>query len=153
MRILTLTFVAALIAPAPTQLTTDNAAFLTGCWKFEANGRVVEEHWMAPAGGALIGMSRTVAKGKLADFEFLQIRELPDGLTYIAKPSNQPEARFVAAAKSADELVFENPSHDFPQRIRYRRVGDQLRARIEGTMNGKARGIDFPYRRTPCLPD
>ena len=153
MRILTLTFVAALVAPATTQLTTSDAAFLAGCWKFEGNGRVVEEHWMAPAGGALIGMSRTVVKGKLADFEFLQVRELPEGLTYIAKPSNQPEARFVAAPKTGDELVFENPSHDFPQRIRYRRSGDQLHARIEGTMNGKARGIDFPYRRTPCLPE
>jgi hypothetical protein len=132
--------------------TTADLKFMTGCWAFEANGRRVEEHWLAPAGGSLLGVSRTVAGGKTADYEFLQIRDLPEGLTYIAKPSNQPEARFVISSRTADEIVFENPAHDFPQRIRYRRDGDHLRARIEGTIKGKPREIDFPYARTPCVP-
>jgi hypothetical protein len=132
--------------------TTADLAFLSGCWKFERDGRVVEEHWLAPAGGSLMGVSRTVEKGKTVDYEFLQIRDLPEGLFYIAKPSNQPEARFKMASKTGDEIVFENPTHDFPQRIRYRREGDALHARVEGTMNGKARGFDFPYQRVQCTP-
>lgn len=154
MNIVTLTLVAALVAPLVNEQapTSNDARFLAGCWKFEAKGRVVEEQWMAPEGGALLGMSRTVVNGKLAEFEFLQIRELPEGLAYIAKPSNQPEAKFIAATKSGDEIVFENPAHDFPQRIRYRLAGDVLSARIEGAMNGKPRGIDFPYRRVACTP-
>jgi hypothetical protein len=131
--------------------STSDLGFLTGCWRLEANGRTVEEHWLAPLGGSLIGVGRTVSGGKTVEYEFIQIRDLPEGLTYIAKPSNQAEARFTIAAKTADEVIFENPTHDFPQRIRYRRVGpDTLHARIEGTMNGKARGIDFPYTRAKC---
>jgi len=146
--------VAAFTAPATCQpaATTADLAFMTGCWIFEANGRRVEEHWLAPAGGSLLGVGRTVAGGKTTEYEFLQIRDLPEGLTYIAKPSNQAEAKFVISSRTADEIVFENPAHDFPQRIRYRRDGDTLRARIEGTMNGKALGIDFPYNRTDCAP-
>ena len=34
-------------------------------------------------------------------------------------------------------VVFENPTHDFPQRIIYWKDGADLRARIEGTQNGK----------------
>ena len=49
-------------------------------------------------------------------------------------------------------MVFENPKHDFPQRIRYRLKGDTLHARIEGTINGKERAIDFPYQRASCTP-
>jgi Domain of unknown function (DUF6265) len=146
------TLFAAFAIPAscqPTATTTD-LQFMTGCWVFEADGRRVEEHWLAPAGGSLIGVSRTVKGGKTVEYEFLQIRDLPEGLTYIAKPSNQPEAKFVLSSKTADEVVFENPTHDFPQRIRYRLQGDTLRARIEGTLNGKPRGIDFPYTRTSC---
>ena len=74
-----------------------------------ANGRTIEEHWLAPAGGSLMGVSRTVAGGKTVEYEFLQIRDLPEGLTYIAKPSGQAEAQFKIASKTADEIVFENP--------------------------------------------
>jgi hypothetical protein len=153
----TVTIVAVLAAftvPVTSQsvATTADLKFLTGCWSLEIKGRKVEEHWLAPEGGSLMGVSRTIANGKTAEFEFLQIRDLPEGLTYIAKPSNQPEARFVASSKTADEVVFENPKHDFPQRIRYRSSGDSLHARIEGTLNGKQRAIDFPYKRTACTP-
>lgn len=132
--------------------TTSDVAFLTGCWKSERGARVVEEHWLAPAGGSLMGVGRTVADGKTTAFEFLQIRDLPDGLTYIAKPSGQAEAAFIATSKSARRVVFENPQHDFPQRISYSLSGDTLTARIEGTMNGKERGIDFVYTRANCNP-
>jgi hypothetical protein len=147
-----LTMACAVTVSGQPAATTGDLAFLTGCWKFERDGRVVEEHWLAPAGGSLMGVSRTVEKGKTVDYEFLQIRDLPEGLTYIAKPSNQPEARFKLASKAGDEIVFENPAHDFPQRIRYRREGDALHARIDGTMKGKQRGMDFPYKRVACTP-
>ena len=139
------------IAQSPA--TTSDLAFITGCWRFERNGRIVEEHWLAPAGGSLFGVSRTVAGGKTVDFEFLQLRDLPDGLTYIAKPSRQAEASFKMTTKTVDEVVFENSQHDFPQRIRYRRSGDALHARIEGTVDGKASVIDFPYVRVSCTPE
>ena len=132
--------------------TTSDLAFLTGCWRLEAKDRVVEEHWLSPAGGSLMGVSRTVVSGKTTEFEFLQIRDLPEGLAYIAKPSGQPEATFVAAVKTADEIVFENAAHDFPQRIKYRIAGNVLHARVEGSLNGKARAFDFPYMRTNCVP-
>jgi hypothetical protein len=138
----------ALIGVQP--VTTADVGFIAGCWSLEANGRTIEEHWLAPAGGSLIGVSRTVAGGKTVAYEFVQIRDLPEGLFYIAKPSGQAEARFKLASKTADEVVFENPTHDFPQRIRYRRVEGGLHARIEGTINGKPRGMDFPFRTAAC---
>jgi hypothetical protein len=133
--------------------TTNDLGFMSGCWRLEANGRTIEEHWLAPAGGSLMGVSRTVAGGKTVEYEFLQIRDLPEGLTYIAKPSGQPEASFKVLSKTADEVIFENPTHDFPQRVRYRRAGpDALHARIEGSMNGQQRGMDFPFARAACTP-
>jgi hypothetical protein len=133
--------------------TTADLAFMAGCWRLSANGRTIDEHWLTPAGGSVMGISRTVANGKTVEYEFLQIRDLPDGLTYIAKPSGQAEAQFKVASRTADEIVFENPTHDFPQRIRYKKVGtDRLEARVEGTMNGKSRGMDFPYARVACTP-
>ena len=132
--------------------TTADLAFMAGCWKLERNGRTIEEHWLAPAGGMLMGISRTVAGGKTVEYEFLHIRDLPEGLTLTARPSGQPEASFKLASKTVDEVVFENPAHDFPQRIRYRRGADTLHGRIEGTMDGKARAVDYAYARVACTP-
>lgn len=49
------------------------------------------------------------------------------------------------------EAVFENPEHDFPQRIIYRLESDgALFARIEGVVSGKEKGRNFPMKRGAC---
>jgi hypothetical protein len=107
---------------------------------------------MQPAGGTMLGIGRTVKAGKTVEFEFMRIHEAPDGkLLFTAIPSGQTEATFTQLRLSDAEIVFENPAHDFPQRVIYRRDGDaRLVASIEGTRNGKMRSIEFPMRRGQC---
>jgi Domain of unknown function (DUF6265) len=126
-------------------------SWMAGCWQQESSGRVVEEMWMAPRGDGMLGMSRTVAKGRIVEHEFLQIRVQEGRLVYIAKPSRQPEATFTAKSAGAREVIFENLAHDFPQRVIYRLQSDgNLAARIEGTEKGKSRGVDFAMKRSAC---
>lgn len=72
----------------------------------------------------------------------VQIREDGGSLVYEARPSGQPAARFPLKSLDDGVAVFENPAHDFPQRIIYRRTPDGIAARIEGTMNGAPRAVD-----------
>jgi hypothetical protein len=131
--------------------TIAELSWLAGCWRQESPGRVVDEVWMAPAGDALLGMSRTVAKDRAVAHEFMQIRSGADGVVFIARPSGQQEATFRLVKSSPRELVFENPTHDFPQRVIYRLDSpDALVGRIEGTEKGRTRAIDFPMRRVAC---
>jgi hypothetical protein len=123
---------------------------MSGCWESSSGGRHLVEQWTAAEGGTLLGMSRTVVNGKTTEYEFLMIRESARGLEYVARPSVQPEATFTAVRVSSDEIVFENPTHDFPTRIIYRRQSDRLAAAIEGRVNGQARRIDFPYTKAAC---
>jgi hypothetical protein len=126
-------------------------SWMAGCWRRESPGRTVEEMWMAPRGDGMLGMSRTVATGRIVEHEFLQIRVQDGRLVYIAKPSAQPEATFTAKTAGSREVIFENLAHDFPQRIIYRLQPDGgLAARIEGTEQGRMRGIDFPMARVAC---
>ena len=48
---------------------------------------------------------------------------------------------------SGQRAVFENPGHDFPQRIIYRREGDTLHARIEGNQNGELRYSEWQWKK------
>ena len=106
---------------------------------------------MKPAGGLMLGMSRTLANEKASEYEFLQIRQQGADIFYVAKPSGQPEASFKLIRGSNREAVFENPEHDFPQRIIYRLQPDgSLLARIEGKNKNSELAIDYPMSRATC---
>lgn len=130
----------------------ETLGWLRGCWAGDIKGREVEEHWMKPAGKTMLSLSRTIAQGKTLAFEFVRVVEEEDGnIYYVAKPSNQMEARFKLVRSASNEAVFENPEHDFPQRIIYRLEKDgSLFARIEGVSHGKQRGVDYPMKRIKC---
>lgn len=130
--------------------TIERLAWLAGSWRLEKAGRIVDEQWMAPAGGVMLGMSRTVAKGKVVESEFIQIRPGPGGeLFFVAQPSGQKEAAFQAVSQTDREIVFENRTHDYPQVIGYRLNADgSLTAWIEGPRaDGTTRRAEFAYQR------
>ena len=133
------------------QATVERVAWLQGCWRSTRGEATVEEQWMAPRGGTMLGMGRTVRGGKLVEYELVLIKEQEGMLAYEAHPSGQPTATFTAATVADGSVVFENPQHDFPQRVGYRRNGaDALEAWIEGQANGKSRRVDFSYQRARC---
>ena len=131
--------------PAITKL-----AWLAGSWRLERNGRLTDEQWMTPAAGVMFGMARTVAKGRLVESEFMQIREGPGGdLFYVAQPSGQKEASFQVKSLADNAVVFENLLHDFPQRVSYTLQADgMLLAAIEGPgPDGQLKRVEFPYQK------
>jgi len=143
---------AAAAQPPAAPAGIDRLGWLQGCWAVTAGEREVEEYWMAPKGTSMLGIARTTHSGVLADYEMTLIRQAEDHLVFEAHPSNQPMALFHSIEVSRSRIVFENPKHDFPQRIGYERKGNALLAWIEGTQNGKVRRIEFPYLRTSCGP-
>ena len=136
----------------PSPAGIERLAWLQGCWSVKTGEREVEEYWMAPKGTSMLGIGRTTRGGVLADYEMTLIRQAEDHLVYEAHPSNQPMALFYSIDVSPSRIVFENPKHDFPQRIGYERKVNALLAWIEGTQNGKVRRVEFSYVRTSCGP-
>jgi hypothetical protein len=126
--------------------------WMQGCWASLKGEPGSGEQWMAPAGGSMIGMSRMVRNGRTVAYEFLRIVEDEDGrVAYIASPSGQATTTFPLISVTDGEVVFENPGHDFPHRVVYRKLADGgLLGRIEGTVNGEDRHVDFPMRKADC---
>jgi uncharacterized protein DUF6265 len=123
-------------------------SWITGDWQTAPGSRAqIEEHWTTPAGGSMLGMSRTVAGEKTVEFEYLRIEQRADGVFYVAHPKARcPGTDFKLTKSSASEAVFENPQHDFPKRIIYRRTGDDsLTATIDGGAGTKA--MSFVFRK------
>jgi hypothetical protein len=126
-------------------LDLDALAFLEGVWKGQSGKDSIEERWTDAAGGAMLGVSRTLASGKMVAFEFLRIESRPEGVFYVAQPGGGPKTDFKLTRASGNEAVFENPGHDHPKIIRYRREGEALVAEVEGD-EGKQ---EFRFRRAP----
>jgi len=132
--------------------TIDDLAWLSGCWAAADQEPGSGEQWMPPAGGTMLGVSRSVHDGKTVAFEFTRIAEQDDGkLVFVASPSGQKTSSFSMTSISDREVRFENPDHDFPQRIIYRLISDEeLLGRIEGTIDGTEKGVDFPMKKIDC---
>ena len=133
-----------------TKPTLDAFAWLAGHWRLEAGVRKVDEQWMSPAGGLMMGMARAIEGDKVAEYEFTLLRQEPNGdIFYIANPSKQREAMFKLTSLANGEAVFENPDHDFPKKIIYaQRADGSLLAAIEGPdKDGKTRRVEYPFKR------
>ncbi len=127
---------------------------MAGCWERndKAKSLLVSEQWMKPAGTSILGMGRTVKKGKTVDYEYMRIEQRADGIYFVSKPkANTEETAFKLIRSTLSEVVFENAEHDFPQRVIYKLKGSKMTGRIEGNENGKFLGIDFPMTRAKCI--
>lgn len=126
-------------------------SWLSGTWVGGVPVRQSEEIWSPPTGHIMTGMSRTVQADRTVFYEHLRLEARGDGVYYVAMPQGQAQAEFklttACEGEGVSEAVFENPAHDFPTRIVYRRSGDVLHARIEGVRGGQPAAVDFEFKR------
>ncbi|HMC12355.1 MAG TPA: DUF6265 family protein [Pirellulaceae bacterium] len=126
--------------------TISELAWMAGDWQTAAGGRAqIEEHWTQPAGGTMIGMGRTIAGGRTAEFEYLRLEQRADAIYYVAHPkARSPGTDFKLTRLTAQEAVFENPQHDFPKRIIYRKNSDgSLTASIDAGEGTKSQSFAY----------
>jgi hypothetical protein len=106
--------------------------WIAGHWCADLGEEYVEEFWLPPHGGVAIGLGRTRTSDQTTAFEYFRIAVLDGIQSYIAQPGGRPPTVFRRTASGERWVRFENPDHDFPRRIEYRREGDALRAEIAG---------------------
>lgn len=141
--------VAALTTAAPVQnpLRLDQLSWISGAWGGPHGSTRVEEYWTDTGGNMILGVGRTLAGGSTVFFEFLRIETRADGIYYVAQPKGRPGTDFKLTRGSEAEAVFENPAHDFPKRIIYRRNADgSITARVDGGEGVEKGAEEFNYR-------
>jgi Domain of unknown function (DUF6265) len=123
--------------------------WMSGRWETEGtNGNLTQENWSEPRGGVMLGYSRSGTEERLREFEFLRIQAGEDGVpTYFAQPGGRPPIGFRLVAHDATSATFENPQHDFPQRIRYERRAGTMMATISRLDGSNA--MRWQYRLKP----
>lgn len=139
---------AALVATADPKLPE----WMTGCWEQRSGDRWAEECWTIPRAGMMMGSGRSGVGGKLTDWETMRIvldYEISDGsivrMAFIGSPGGKDGAIFAWGPSQETGLTFENHAHDYPQRIRYWREGEELVAEI--SLIDGSKPVLWRYRR------
>lgn len=129
--------------------------WLTGNWSGCIDALVVEEQWMRPAAGIMLGAGRNRSSGTLKLSEFLAVFERDGTLIYAPRPDGQPGVEFVLHRLTENAVEFRNAAHDFPQFIAYERLpGNTLQVRVgrldsSSALQYRLQSVD-PLAETDC---
>lgn len=133
---------------ATDRLPVPDLGWMSGEWVDEtASGSWTQETWSRPRAGVMLGSSLSGEGEDVREHEFIRIAPGTDRvLTYFASPGGASPVPFRLVSFSDRHAVFENPRHDYPVRIEYRREGRIMTATISGPAGRNPR--TWRYRRT-----
>lgn len=129
-------------AAAPDAGSGHPLSWMSGCWE-NADGDY-REVWSAPDHGYLFGYALALEGDRVSFFEQSRI-DPGTAFTFSVYPAGKGPTAFTEIERGASHIVFADPGHDYPQRIRYAREGDRMTAEIS-LMDG-SRGQGFAFRR------
>jgi hypothetical protein len=120
----------------------DNASWLLGNWEKSDSLGILTESWQALDDSTFVGQSFFVTPRKdTVHKETMELMQKDDFLIYTAtvKGENKDEPTRFQLTENADSLlVFENPKHDYPKKIRYElKVDKRVTITISGNQSGK----------------
>lgn len=124
-------------------------SWLTGKWGCTTSKGMIWEEWAIVNDSCLTGKSYIVtSKNDTIPQEKITLKLISGGWAYIPEVSGQNQNQpvvFRLLYQGNAEFIAENKDHDFPQRIAYRRIKNQLLASVEGKLKDKYRKQNFDY--------
>jgi len=128
----------------------DSFKWLEGSWKIETGTDTNLETWKIKNDSTLSAQSIFVYGKDTVPQEKIELKYRNENWYYHPVLDGQDETnsvQFKVILVKGTEFISENPDHDFPQRISYRRIKDQIFASIEGKNDGKYMKQNFDFKR------
>lgn len=136
------------VAQAQTPSHIEDLGWLVGSWKRLNNkpGQAGNERWIIDPDIGLRGYGITTKGSDTLFIEKMRIVPGDDNALYFVADviENPMPVYFRITSIHQNEFTCENPNHDFPKQITYRRKLKSLRVTISG--NGKS--IDYNFQKT-----
>ncbi|EIA09010.1 DUF6265 family protein [Flavobacterium frigoris] len=117
------------------------AHWLLGTWENKSAEGNLKEIWNKVNDSTYEGQSYFIKGKDTIHFEKIQLQQIGEELTYaptVRGQNNDKPVAFPLTNSNEKELIFENPKHDYPQKISYKNISkDSLVAEISGIQSGK----------------
>lgn len=129
----------------------DKARWLIGEWGNSSKEGDLTEIWSQLNDSTLAGKTSFVAGKDTIFMESIEIVQKNDSLFYNTQVSNQNDGKSISFKNTdatENQVVFENPKHDFPQKIVYNKItADSLVVEVSGMKKGKESKESFPMKK------
>jgi hypothetical protein len=127
------------------------AEWLIGNWENKMEQGTLSESWEKANDSTFNGKSYFIKNKDTLNNETIVLTQKGSELFYIpvvkGQNNNEP-VMFKMTKADTRQLVFENPKHDFPQKITYTKItSDSIVAAISGVVNGKTEGETYPMKK------
>ncbi len=125
--------------------------WLIGYWELKLNEGLLIESWTKANDSVFIGKSYFIKGSDTIHSEKIQLTQLKDDLFYsptVVGQNNDKAVDFKLTSKNETLFVFENPAHDYPQKISYNIENTtSFTATISGKMQGKLNEEKFTMKK------
>lgn len=140
------------VAETKTYDQLEKASWLLGEWGNKSPEGELTERWKRENDSVFKGESYFVTGDKDTVFaETIVLDETDEKLAYtvtVPDQNNAKPVRFKMTSITDGQIVFENPKHDFPAKITYKKIGnDSLKAEISGMRDGKPSSEIFAMKK------
>lgn len=128
-------------------------SFMAGCWRGDAGvDRTIEEQWTAANSDVMLATTRYLDDntGRTRGWEFSRIVADSGRIVLIPAPMGTAQGRFRLTSSRPGEARFEDPSHDSPRRIIYRRVDARTLVAQLDDGEGSHQAVEFRMQSVPC---
>ena len=126
--------------------------WLIGNWENKMDDGILSETWKKENDSTFSGKSYFIVNSKdTVHSETIILTQLNNQLIYsptVKGQNNDESVDFKLSSESENTFVFENPKHDYPQKIVYKKVDENsLIATISGMQQGKQSSESYPMKK------
>ena len=129
----------------------EQAHWLLGIWKSKTTDGDLTEIWKQMNDSTYLGVSYLIVKIDTVFYELISLEKKNKKWNYsvsVKNQNNEQPVSFEMTSITPNQLVFENPKHDFPSKITYTKITqDSMVAKISGILKGKEQTEYFPMKR------
>jgi hypothetical protein len=130
----------------------DTAKWFIGAWQNQTSDGLFTEEWNQKNDSVYSAISTVVVNHKdTVFFESILLEQKNNELFYTVSVKDQNKelpVSFKLVNATTNQLVFENPTHDFPTKITYLKISeDSIVASISGLIDGKEKVEQFPMKK------
>ena len=138
---------------APGKNTVNAYPWLVGCWQAQSarDGATINESWLAPRGGTVMGIGQTYREGKTVAWEAMRMYNEGDAVKLWLRPGLRNELTLTLEAAGDNFAAFSLKEGDSTTKLRYeRKSATEMLATFRLEQGDNRRGADFAFAKVEC---
>ena len=138
---------------APGKNTVDAYPWMVGCWQAKSarDGATINETWLAPRGGTLMGIGQTYREDKTVAWEAMRMYNEGDAVKLWLRPGLRNELTLTLEAAGDNFAAFSLKEGDSTTKLRYeRKSATEMLATFRLEQGDNRRGADFAFAKVEC---